>query len=156
MNKITILMLVLMVAGCAAPSGSTKGRPVSSARANSDAMFVLRATSKSPDETVNAIRAYAEARGWNYLGADKVKQGEVTLVKLCIPEVGQMLWSVGLHLSAMLPCGNIGVYRKQDVTEVSLLNPRYMERILPDPVVRKASATAETLLIIMVDEISSR
>lgn len=42
------------------------------------------------------------------------------------------------------------------MTEVSLLNPRYMERILPDPAVRKASATAETLLTEMVDAISLR
>jgi hypothetical protein len=156
MNKATILIFALSVAGCAAPTGVMEGRLAGAARANTDEMFVLRATTKSPDETVNAIRAYAEARGWNYLGADKVKQGEVTLVKLCIPEVGQMLWPVGLHLSAMLPCGNIGVYRKQDMTEVSLLNPRYMERILPDPAVRKASATAETLLTEMVDAISLR
>ena len=70
-------------------------------------------------------------------------------------DVRRMLWSVGQHLSAMLPCGNIGVYRKQDMTEVSPLNPRYMERILPDPAVRKASAMAETLLIEMVNEIGS-
>src|SRR6267378_3775081 len=39
-----------------------------------------------------------------YLGDSKVKNGEVRLVKICLPEVGQLVWSVGLQLSAALPC----------------------------------------------------
>jgi hypothetical protein len=48
----------------------------------------------------------------------------VTLATICIPEVGQQIWPVGLQLNAMLPCGNLGVYKKGDGTEISLLHPR--------------------------------
>lgn len=117
-------------------------------------MFLLRSTTRTPDEVVEAIQAYAEARKWPYLGADKVKQGEVTLVKICIPEVGKQLWPVGLHLSAMLPCGNIGVYLKDGRTEISLLHPRYMQVLHPDPAVEKASSMAAPMLIEMLDAVA--
>ncbi len=42
-----------------------------------------------------------------YLGDSKVENGEVRLVKICLPEVGQLVWSVGLQLSAALPCGRL-------------------------------------------------
>jgi uncharacterized protein (DUF302 family) len=103
-------------------------------------MFVVRSTTKTPEAVVDAVKAYAEGKKWQYLGADKVKQGQVTLVKLCIPEVGQQIWPVGLHLSAMLPCGNLGVYQKGGATEMSLLHPRYMPTLYPDPALDKASA----------------
>jgi uncharacterized protein (DUF302 family) len=116
-------------------------------------MFLIRSTAKTPEAVVEAVKAYAEAQKWQYLGADKVKQGQVTLVKICIPAVGQQIWPVGLHLSAMLPCGNLGVYQKEGKTEVSLLHARYMQVLYPDPAVEKASATAQPLLIEMLDAV---
>jgi hypothetical protein len=76
-------------------------------------MVLMRATEKSPEAIVEAVKTYAEAHKWIYMGANKAKKGEVTMVKVCIPEVGQILWPVGLHVSALLPCGNVGVYQKQ-------------------------------------------
>ena len=149
MKPHALVLSVALVAGCAcAPPAST---PLPGA---SESIFLLRSTDKSPDAVVAAIQAYAEARKWPYLGADQVKQGQVTLVKVCIPEVGQQLWPVGLHLSAMLPCGNLGVYRKDGSTEISLLHPRYMQVLYPDPAVEKASATAAPLLIEMLDAVA--
>lgn len=55
----------------------------------------------------------------------------MSLVKICIPEVGQQIWPVGLHLSALLPCGNIGIYQKDGKTEMSLLHARYMHVLYP-------------------------
>jgi uncharacterized protein (DUF302 family) len=77
----------------------------------------------------------------------------VTLVKICIPEVGQQIWPVGLHLSAMLPCGNLGVYQQEGKTEVSLLHPHYMQVLYPHPSIDKASAMAQPLLTEMLDAV---
>ena len=118
-------------------------------------MFILRSTAKTPDAVVEAVKTYAEGKKWQYLGADKVKQGEITLVKICIPAVGQQLWPVGLHLSAMLPCGNLGVYSKAGQTEIALLHARYMQVLYPHPAVEKASATAQPLLLEMLDAVTT-
>ena len=122
-------------------------------RAASDDMFLIRSTAKTPEAVVAAVKAYAEAKHWQYLGANKVKKGQVTLVKICIPAVGQQIWPVGLHLSAMLPCGNLGVYQQQGKTQISLLHPRYMQVLYPHPAIDKASATAQPLLAEMLDAV---
>ena len=117
-------------------------------------MFLLRSTEKSPEAVVDAVRTYARSRKWQFLGANIVADGRVTLVKICIPDVGRQLWQVGLHLSAMLPCGNLGVYRKDGKTEISLLNPRYMAVLYPHPVVEQAGAAAFPLFVEMLDAVS--
>jgi uncharacterized protein (DUF302 family) len=121
--------------------------------AGPDDIFMIRSTTKAPEAVVQAIKAYAEQKNWQYLGASKVKQGQVTLVKICVPEVGKQIWPVGLHLSALLPCGNIGVYRKGGQTEISLLHARYMHMLYPHPAVEKASATAGPLLSDMLESV---
>jgi hypothetical protein len=153
--RTAVLPMVLasaLLAGCAS-AGPIQNTPTAGASRPAD-MFVLRSTTKTPDEVVAAIEAYATERHWNLLGADRVNQGRVTLVKLCIPEVGRQLWGVGLHVSAMLPCGNLGVYETDGHTEISLLNPRYMVVLYPDPAVEQASATAEPLLREMLDAVA--
>jgi hypothetical protein len=109
-------------------------------------LFIIRTTNKSPEAIADAIKTYADAKKWQYLGASKVKNGEVTLVKVCIPEVGKQVWPQGLHMSALLPCGNLGIYKKGDKTEVSMLHARYMHTLGPTPEMEKASATAEPML----------
>lgn len=142
---VTVLACSALV-GLLSPS-TTRG-------AGPDAMFVVRSTAKTPEAVVEAAKAYAERKKWQYLGASKVKQGQVILVKICIPEVGQKLWPVGLHLSAMLPCGNLGVYQKDGKTEISLLHPRYMAVLHPHPAAEEASAVAQPLLAAMLDALT--
>jgi hypothetical protein len=122
--------------------------------AGTDDIFSLRSTTKTPDAVVDAVKKYSEQQKWQYLGANKVKQGQVTLVKVCIPEVGRQIWPVGLKLSAMLPCGNLGVYQNDGTTEISLLHPRYMQVLYPHPAVEKAAAIAERLLAEMLDTVA--
>ena len=141
----TLLIFCTLLASTSNPSVAAAGP---------DDIFMVRSTTKAPEAVVRAIKAYAEQKKWQYLGASRVKQGQVTLVKICVPEVGKQIWPVGLHLSALLPCGNIGVYRKGSQTEISLLHPRYMHILYPHPAVEKASATAEPLLRDMLESVS--
>jgi uncharacterized protein (DUF302 family) len=114
-------------------------------------LFIIRSTEKAPEAIADAIKAYAETKNWQYLGATKVKNGEVTLVKVCLPEIGKLVWPQGMHLSAILPCGNIGIYKKSEKYEVSMLHPRYMHVLVPTPEMEKAAAVAEPLLKDMLD-----
>jgi hypothetical protein len=116
--------------------------------------ILTRTTAKSPDAVVAAIKAYADEKKWLYLGDNKVKQGEITLVKLCIPAVAAALWPVGPQVSALLPCGNVGVYRKGDVTEISMLHPRFMQVLHPHAATERASALAGPLLGDMLDTVT--
>ena len=117
-------------------------------------MLVLKQTAKEPNEVVDAIKAYSEQKKWLYLGASKVKNGEVTLVKVCMPQVGQVLWPLGLQLSAILPCGNVGVYQKQGKTEISMLHPAYMQVLYPHAEVEKAVKMATPLLLDMLESVA--
>jgi hypothetical protein len=117
-------------------------------------MILTRSTTKTTDEVVEAIKSYSEAKKWLYMGASKVKQGEVTLVKVCLPEVGKALWPVGLQLSALLPCGNLGIYDRKDRVEISMLHPHYMQLLYPHPAVDKAVAMATPLLTEMLEAVA--
>ena len=114
-------------------------------------MILVRQSTKSSDQVVDAIKAYAESQKWAYLGANKVKGGEVTLVKVCIPAVGGMVWGAGLEYSALLPCGNLAVYQKAGRTEVSMLDPRYMGAVAPRAETTRAGEMALPLLTQMLD-----
>ena len=117
-------------------------------------IFIVRTSSKTPDAIVAAIKSHSEQKKWEFLGENKVKKGQVTFVKICIPAVGQLIWPVGLQLSAMLPCGNVGIYQKGTATEISVLHPRYMHVLYPHPATERASAVAQPLLIEMLDAVT--
>jgi len=75
----------------------------------SEAVIVVRSTSASPDEVVNTEDLF----GRQEVGLprrNKVKNGEITMVKVCIPAVGAALWQVNMQLTALLPCGNVSIY----------------------------------------------
>ena len=117
-------------------------------------MLVKSPTAKTPEEVVSAVKAYAEGKKWLYMGATKAKQGEITMVKVCIPQVGQVLWPIGLEVSALLPCGNLGVYQKKGQTEVSMLHPSYMQVIYPHPEIEKAVGIATPLLMGLFESVT--
>ena len=119
--------------------------------AKPSSLFIIRDSAKTPEAIADGIKTYAEAHKWQFLGASKVKNGEVTLVKVCIPEVGKVVWPQGMYLSALLPCGNIGIYTKAGNTEVSMLSARYMHVLVPTAEMEKASKVAEPLLNAMLD-----
>ena len=145
-----------MIRGLAVSCGALLWMASLSTAVAADDLIVVRETAKTPEQVVEAIKTYAEEKKWVYLGANKVKppQGEVTFVKVCIPAVGKLLWPLGLQMSALLPCGNFGVYQKQGKTEISMLDPRYMHVLDPRPEVEKASALATPLLTGMLDAVA--
>lgn len=152
-----ILLAVLLgasLSGCAMHAMHHPGQGAAASAPATQNMILVRQTSKTPDQAVDAIKSYAEANKWVYLGANKVKQGEVTLVKVCIPAVGAVVWTVGLELGALLPCGNLAVYQKAGRTEISMLDPRYMSIVVSHPEVTRASAMAGPLLTQMLDHVA--
>lgn len=119
-------------------------------------LIVVRTSDRPIAQVVEAIEAHIKARSYQHLGVNVVKppQGEVTFVKFCVPAVGRQLWAVDLKLSALLPCGNIGIYARDGKTEIAMLHPAYMATLYPDAAVAKAGATAEPLLMEMLDDVS--
>ena len=53
----------------------------------------------------------------------------------------------------MLPCGNLGIYQNECKTEISMLHPRYMQVLVPNPEIEKASAVTTPLLSEMLEAI---
>lgn len=129
------------------------GIPDTAWSADPKAMFVIRQTDKTPEAIVKAIEQYADRQDWFFLGADKIKFDEVTLVKVCIPEIGGLIWPQGMHLSALLPCGNIGIYRQGGKTEVSMLRGAYLHALVPTAEMKKASDATEPLLNAMLEAV---
>jgi hypothetical protein len=147
MFLVTGALAVTTLCACTSAPPAT---PAASATAPAD-MIMVRQTAKTPDQAVDAIKSYAESQKWAYLGANKVKNGEVTLVKVCIPAVGAVVWTAGLEHSALLPCGNVAVYQKGGRTEIAMLDPRYMGVLSPRPELARAGDMARPLLTQMLE-----
>jgi len=127
--------------------------PVSALAGSSD-MIMVRTTSKSIDEVVKAIETYSDKHDWFFLGADKLLGGKITLVKTCIPDVGPLVWSQDMKYTALLPCGNISVYKKGKKTEIAVLSGSYMHALVPTPEMQKASEALIPLLRGLIDEVA--
>jgi hypothetical protein len=138
---------------CALPIALASMLPSAHA-AEADDMISVTMTAKTPDAVVAAIKSYTEEKKWIYFGDGKIKNGEITLVKVCIPAVGKELFAAGLKTSALAPCGNLSVYVEHGKTQVALLNPMYMNVLYPNEHVKKAGALASPLLNTMVETIA--
>ena len=119
-----------------------------------ESMILTRATDAQPDAVVDRIKSYAAERKWAFLGANKVKNGEITMVKVCIPAVGAALWSVDMKLTALLPCGNVSIYARGGKTEVAMLHPSYMHVVSPGAETEKAAGMAAPELTAMLDAVT--
>ena len=117
-------------------------------------LLIIRSTQKPPAEVVAAIKAYTQEKKWLYLGDNKIKKGEVRLVKVCIPSIGKYVWAAGMEYSAMLPCGNLSIYMKNGATQISLLDPGFMNRLHPDPNLKKLGDETRPLFEAMLDSVT--
>lgn len=117
-------------------------------------MFMVRSTNKSVEGVVKAARAYTHKHHWILLDANKIKRGKIVLMKVCIPSIGKKIFSHGLYLSAMLPCGNFGVYTQMGKTKVSMLKAKYMHLLVPTPAMAKISMEVEPMLVDLMNAIT--
>lgn len=113
------------------------------ALAESNDLFIERDTARSPAEVVSSIRDFVENDDdWIYLADFPLKGGELTAVKICFLPIGADIFAAGLHVGAMMPCGHIAVYENDGRTHLSLLHPRFMTELYPDPNLERAVAKA--------------
>lgn len=136
-----IVSLSVLLFGCATPPSR-------------DNLFVTRATTKSPTELHEAIREYVKQKGWLYINDNKIKGGEITQVRICDPKAAASIWSAGLQVSAMLPCGHMSLYREGGTTKVTLLHPRFLTLLDPHPEVRKLADTVTGPYLAMLDDVT--
>ena len=139
-------MTCMLLSSLAATSVAVAGEP--------NDMFWVRDTGKSPDQVVAAIKSYSEAKKWLYLAEFKIKGGEVTAVKICYPPIGKDIFAAGMHVAAMMPCGNIAVYVEGGKTRISMLHPKFMTTLYPDKNLDNAVRTVTPLFEAMLGEIA--
>lgn len=122
--------------------------------ARADDMISVTSTAKSPEAVVAAIKSYTEQKKWLYFADGKVKNGEITLVKVCVPAAGKELFAAGPQAGVLGPCGNLSVYVDGGATHIALLNAMYMNAIYPNEHVKKAGEQAQPLLTAMVTAVA--
>lgn len=144
MNRTKIFSAALVLASLFSMS-AIAGEP--------NGMFIMRTTTKAPDAVQAAIKAYVVEKKWLYVNDNKLKAGEVTQVRMCVPDIGKDAWKAGMHVSAMVPCGQIGIYQQDGVTKISMLHPGFMSALYPDPILKKAGEDLLPLLTTMLDEV---
>jgi len=121
---------------------------------SADDAFIIRTTTKSVEDVVKSIKAHAGKMKWVYLGENKVKKKTVVLIKICVKKAGKMAFKAGLKISALIPCGNIGIYKnKKGLTEISMLHPKYMNVVYPNKHLKAAGDLVAPMFIKMMDEI---
>ncbi len=69
----------------------------------------------------------------------------------CVPEFGKTLWAAGMQLSAMAPCGQFGIWKADGVTYVSMLHPRFLYVLYPDPNLQSVGEKLLPLLTELLD-----
>ncbi len=141
MKSIVLLLCSLLL---------TLARPAFAGEPN--AMFMMRDTSRSPDEVVAATKAYVKSQDWLYVNDASVKG--VVFVKFCVPEMAKDIFAAGDHLAALLPCGSMAVYRKGGRTQISMLHPAYMNALYPDPKLERAAQTGLPLFNALLDAVA--
>ncbi len=117
-------------------------------------MFWVRNSDKAPEQVVAAIKSYADARKWLYLADFKIKGGEVTAVKICYPAIGKDIFAAGMHVAAMMPCGNIAIYVEGGKTQIAMLHPKFMTALYPDKNLENAVRTVTPLFEEMLGEVA--
>lgn len=139
-----LLQALLLAALCMLAFGARAGEP--------NEMFMIRSTDKSFGQVTDAAKAYVKKQGWVYVNDAELKG--VVMIKFCVPEMAKDIFAAGDFVTAMLPCGQIGLYKKDGRTQIAMLHPGYMERIYPDPNIRRAAEKGLPLFQAMLEDIA--
>ncbi|SEO36635.1 protein of unknown function DUF302 [Salinihabitans flavidus] len=113
--------------------------------AAADEMFITHDLDMDRAEAVATIRDRVEAKeDWLFLGEFGLAGGAVTALKVCYLPLGGDIVAAGLHVMAMMPCGNMAFYETEDgSTEMSMLDLRFMTELSDAPSLEKAVETGK-------------
>lgn len=141
MNLLTRTILPVVLLLLLAPAAS----------AEPDDHFIIRDSNDSRETLAARIRTFVEDdEDWIHLAEFGLAGGDITAIKICYLPLGPDILAAGLHVGAMLPCGHIALYEEGDVTRLSMLDPKFMTTLQPDPNLERAVENAgpafETLL----------
>jgi len=117
--------------------------------------FIVRDSTTPVEEMVERIERFAtEDEDWIFLSSFGLKGGEVTAVKICYLPIGKDIFAAGMHVAAMLPCGHMALYEKDGRTHLTVLHPKFMTTLNPDPNLERAVAKAAPAFERMLEQIS--
>jgi hypothetical protein len=105
--------------------------------------FIVRDLSTGPEDAAAAIRQHVEAEeDWLFLAEFPLKGGEVQAMKICYLPIGADVFAAGLHMAAMMPCGNLAFYEEDGQARLAMLDLDYLTALSPDPNVARAAEMA--------------
>ncbi|MGM0583298.1 MAG: DUF302 domain-containing protein [Pseudomonadota bacterium] len=119
------MKLPVMLTGLAAAIG------VATAAAAADDIFITHRLDMERADAVAAIRDRVEAEeDWLFLAEFGLAGGAVTALKICYLPLGKDIVAAGLHVMAMMPCGNMAFYETEGGgVEMSMLDLRFMTEL---------------------------
>jgi len=119
-----------------------------------ESLFIIRDAAGTPREVADRIQTFAEANDrWLLAAAFDLYEGAVISVKMCYIPIGPMIAGAGLHVIAMMPCGNLAVYAEDGRTRVSMLHLSYMALIEPHMNLEAAAAIGQPAFEAMLEAI---
>ncbi|WP_018878458.1 DUF302 domain-containing protein [Thioalkalivibrio sp. ALE28] len=117
-----------------------------------DDHFIIRDCEQSREDLARAIREYAEnEEDWIFLAEFGLAGGDITALKVCYLPLGPDILDAGLHVGAMMPCGQIGLYEENGNTKLSMLHPKFMTTLQPHPSLERAAKNAEPAFEALLD-----
>ncbi len=116
---------------------------LSAAPGAADEIFITHDLDMERAEAVAAVRDYVEGKkDWLFLAELGLAGGAVTAMKICYLPLGPDIVEAGLHVMAMMPCGNMAFYETDNrATEMSLLDPGFMTKLSVASSLERAAET---------------
>ncbi|MCZ0811428.1 MAG: DUF302 domain-containing protein [Pseudomonadota bacterium] len=110
-----------------------------------DDVFLTHELDMERAQAVAAIREHVEAEeDWLFLAEFDLAGGAVTALKICYLPLGPDIVEAGLHVMAMMPCGNMAFYETDDGgTEMSMLDLGFMTELSDAPSLKTAAETGK-------------
>jgi hypothetical protein len=108
-------------------------------------MFLTHTLEMERAEAVAAIRDKVETEeDWLFLAEFGLAGGAVTALRICYLPLGPDILEAGLHVMAMMPCGNMAFYETDDGdTEMSMLDLGFMTELSGAPSLEAAVETGK-------------
>ena len=126
-------------------TGFAAALTIAGGAATADDMFPTHALDMERAEAVAAIRDKVETEeDWLFLAEFGLAGGGVTALKICYLPLGPDIVEAGLHVMAMMPCGNMAFFEADDGgTEMSMLDLGFMTELSDAPSLETAVETGK-------------